>query len=319
MGPKYFIDTHTHIIGASASVGNLTDKGKTWEDIISLNSRYPEIFEARFSEEPDDISDALIDAMDLHGINHAIIQQTLGRGTNDMVAETVKKHPNRFFGLMNFGWDEGRCDDMVMRRPGNWPSDEQLANNRARAAEEVARCVEGLGLKGVGEFWVRRFSMEVHPEKIVKDMMPFMDIVAKYKIPIQIGTAWSQFPHGQIYRDPVWTDELAYSYPEVPVILTKMGRGTHHFETCLSIARRNVNVYFDIVGTIPKHIRKAVDTIGAHRIMFGTDWSATWRWVHEPMDVYSIHKKLLDDANLSPAEREQIAWQTAAEVFRLAL
>lgn len=315
---KYFIDTHLHPVGACPALGNLADKIKTMEDVIRLNSRYPDIYKARLTEEPVDISDALIETMDRHGITHAIIQQTVGRASNELVAETVKKHPDRFFGLMWVGRND-RQSQPADRRPGNFPSEEELAANRSRGAEDVVRGVEELGLIGVGEIWVGRFTMETHPEKIARDMKPLMDMVAKYEIAIQIPTAWTQFPHGQFYGDPIWTDEIAYSYPEVPIILCKMGRRLHHFETALCVATRNVNVYFDIVGTSAEHIRRAVDAIGADRIMFGTDWSPTWRWLSEPADMYTIQKKLLDDANLSESEREQIEWRTAAKVFKLNL
>ncbi|MDP6772025.1 MAG: amidohydrolase family protein, partial [Anaerolineales bacterium] len=90
-------------------------------------------------------------------------------------------------------------------------------------------------------------------------------------------------------------------------------------ETALMVALRNVNVYFDIVDSCPEHIRRAVDGIGADRIMFGTDWCPTTRWISQPMDCYSTHKKLLDDAGLTPSQREQIEWKTAVKVFRLNL
>ena len=311
---KWLIDEHVHLIGCSPSVKDISDKIKTREDTISFNSRFPELYRARLTEEPIDTVDDYIKAMDRHGITHAIIQQDVGKGTNDMVAEAVKKHPDRFFGLIGFfGWDQPRD-----RRP-HIPTEKELAATRARAVKEVVRGVEELGLIGVSEFWPRSFTFEVHPEKIARDMQPVMDVIAKYQIPIQIPTTWTQFPHNLHYGDPVWTDEIAYSYPEVPVILTKMGRGLHHFETALYVAIRNTNVYFDIVDSQPHHIRRAVDTIGAERIMFGCDWCSTCRWVTVPSDTHTKHKKLLDDANLSPSEREQIEWKTAAKVFRLNL
>ena len=161
--------------------------------------------------------------------------------------------------------------------------------------------------------------METHPEKIARDMKPFMDVAARYSLPVQFPTGWTQFPGGMYFADPVWTDEIAGRYPQVPVILTKMGRGLHHFETALSVAMRNVNVYFDTVGTIGEHVRIAVDTIGADRIMFGSDWSATWRWLSDPSDLYTMRKNILDNAKLSAEEREQIEWRTASRVFRLGL
>ncbi len=313
---KRLIDVHCHCGSGCRTLDNLTDKVKTREDTFSLNSRYPEILEARTTEEPTDISDAYIEAMNRNGVSHAIIQLGTGRTTNDILADTVKKHPDRFLGgLLRLPRLTRKRD----RRPGDLPSEEELASTRAKAAAEVARGVEELGLIGVGEFSRGSFTFETHPEKISRDMKPIMDVVARYKIPIQIATAWTMFPHDLFYGDPVWTDEIAYSYPEVPVILTKMGRGTHHFDTALSIAMRNTNVYFDIVETTPEHLRRAVEVIGAERIMFGSDWCSVTRWVSEPSDVHARHKKLLDDANLSVSEREQIEWKTAVKVFSLKL
>ena len=309
---KWLIDTHTHPVGASPFSEKLGSEVKTLADKFSLNSRYPEMYRARFTQDPIDISKALIETMDKRGISHAIIQQDFGKCTNDLVAETVKKHPDRFFGLVCPHWRHSYLATHL-------PSEDELPSYRARAAEEVVRGVEELGLIGVGEFFVRAFTVETQPEKIAKDMKQIMDVVAEYRIPIQIMTAWTQFPHNLFYGDPIWTDELAYLYPEVPIILTKMGRGLHLFETCLMVAMRNVNVYFDIVDSTAEHIRRAVDTIGAERLMFGSDWCSVTRWVSQPTDCHTRHKKLLDDVGLSSTEREQLEWKTAAKVFRLNL
>lgn len=306
------IDTHVHSVGTAAHTKDLGDKVKTMADKISLYSRYPELLENAQSEAPLDISDILIEHMDNNGIGYAMVQ-TDWLGSNDLVADTVKKHPDRFSGLLALQrWTDLPKDPHV--------EEKELANSRAKAAEEVMRGVEELGLKGVGEFFVRSFTMESHPEKIAKDMKPVMDAVARYKIPIQFSTGWSMFPHGLSYGDPVWVDEIAYAYPEVPIILTKMGRSIQHlFDNALMVASRNVNVYFDIVDSSAEHIRQAVDRIGAGRLMFGTDWGGPTRWVREPYGVVEKHKRLLDGADLSSSEREQIEWKTAAKVFQLTL
>ena len=313
------IDVHVHLVGATPSLENLADKIKTTEDLILLNSRYPEIYQQALIQEPIDISDAYIREMDRHGVAHALIQQRPGKATNDHVSEIVKKHPDRLSGLIRIEVDRP-LSQPTDRLPGNLPSEEELAARRERAAKEIARGVEKLGLIGVGEFKIRTFTLETQPEKIARDFKPIMDTLANYKIPILIHTAWTQFPHDLYYGDPIWTDEIAYSYPEVPIVLTKMGRGLQrYFEGALCVAMRNFNVYFDTVGTTPEHLRQAIDTIGAHRIMFGTDWSPTWRWVSEPADVYTMRKKVLDKAGLSSSEREQIEWRTAIEVYKLKL
>ena len=131
-------------------------------------------------------------------------------------------------------------------------------------------------------------------------------------------TGWTQFP-GQLYfADPVFVDEIAARYPSVSIILTKMGRGIeHYFQSALAVDMRNANIYFDTVGTTPQHLKIAVDMIGAERIMFGTDWSGTWKWVKEPADLYTMRLKTIRDAKLSPDDEEKILWKTASKLFRL--
>ena len=145
-----------------------------------------------------------------------------------------------------------------------------------------------------------------------------MDAVARYGVPVQFPTAWTQFPGGLFWGNPIWADEVACRYPEVPIILTKMGRGLiTYFEPCLTVAMRNANIHFDVVGTTPEHLKIALDAIGSERILFGTDWSATWRFVREPADLYTIRLKVLDDAGVTGEARENILWRNAARLFRL--
>src|SRR5262249_59876142 len=69
--------------------------------------------------------------------------------------------------------------------------------------------------------------------------------------------------------------------------------------------------------TNPQHLRFAIDKLGAHRIMFGTDWSATWRWISVPTSLHKLRLKVLDDANLTEEERRLILWDNAVKIFKL--
>jgi predicted TIM-barrel fold metal-dependent hydrolase len=145
-----------------------------------------------------------------------------------------------------------------------------------------------------------------------------MKVVSKHGVPIQFPTAWSQFPGGLFYGDPLWVDEVALRHSRVPIILTKMGRSVgRYFDSAMTVAMRNVNIYFDVVGTNPQHLRFAIDKLGPHRIMFGTDWSATWRWISVPTTLHKLRLKVLDDANVTDEERRMILWDNAVEVFKL--
>ena len=63
-----------------------------------------------------------------------------------------------------------------------------------------------------------------------------------------------------------------------------------------------------------EHIREAVEKVGAHRIMFGTDLSAV-------STNYSLNHGFhdLNGANLTPDQVEWICWRTANEVYELGL
>ena len=242
------------------------------------------------------------------GIDRALIQARPGAVTNDQVAESVRRHPDRLYGLMRIGHDQEAAYEYL----------EDPSPVRDGAAAEVAHCIGDLGMKGLGEIFVRAMTAEVDPEAIARDLSPMMDAVREYDVPVQFPTAWSQFPGGLFYGNPIWADEVACRYPEVPIILTKMGRSlVTYFEPCLAVAMRNTNIYFDVVGTSPEHLRQAIGAIGSERILFGTDWSATWRYVRDPHDLYTLRLKVLDDAGVTGEERENILWRNAVRLFKL--
>lgn len=300
------IDMHTHPFGAP-SYRDLSDKIRTVADLVGFRTKYPDLYNARLTEDFVEFVHELVEDMDRHGVSRSIIQPTGGRGTNELVADAVKKHPARLVGLFRIGHDQeaaGYVDDpgLIIKV----------------ASDQIAYCVEKLGLKGMGETMVRAFTTELHPEKIAKDLRPVMETLADFRIPMMIPTGWSQFPGHLYFSDPTFVDEIAGRYPNVPIILTKMGRGIdHYFEVSLAVAMRNANVYFDTVTTTAVHLRRAVDTIGASRIMFGSDWSPTWRCVREPADLYTLRLKPIRDAGLSEEDTKQILWKTAAGLFQI--
>lgn len=300
------IDTHIHIY-SFPSFRDLSKYIRTMEDAIAFRTRYPELYRCNNVEEPVDNTDDLVADMDRNGVDFALVQARAGFVSNDLVAAAAKRHPTRMVALARVGHDQeaaGYHED-----PGP---------TREAAPAELDRALGTLNMKGVGETFVRALTDHTNPEKIAKDLSGIMRVVEKYQVPIQFPTAWSQFPGGLFYGDPLWVDEVAARHPGVPIILTKMGRSiTRYFDSAMTVAMRNVNVYFDVVGTNPEHLRFAIDKLGAERIMFGTDWSATWRWLSVPATLHQIRKKVLDDANLTAAEREQIMWKTAAKIFKL--
>ncbi len=300
------IDSHVHIF-SYPSFRDLSKHIRTMEDAIAFRTRYPALYNCNLTESPIDSTDELVADMNMNGVDFALVQARAGHVSNDLVAQAAKRHPSRMAALARVGHDQeaaGYHDD-----PGPV---------RDKAPAELERALTTLGMRGVGEIFVRSLTNDVNPEKIAKDLAGIMRVVEKHQVPIQFPTAWSQFPGGLFYGDPVWADEVAGRHPSVPVILTKMGRSIgRYFDTVMSVAMRNINVYLDVVGTNPQHLRFAVDKLGPERILFGTDWSTTWRWLSVPATLHQIRMKVLDDAKLTPIEREQILWKNAATLFKL--
>ena len=266
------IDTHVHVY-SFPSFRDLSKHIRTMEDAIAFRTRYPDLYQCNNTEQPVDNTDDLVADMDRNGVDFALVQARAGYVSNDLVAAAARRHPKRMVALARVGHEQeaaGYHED-----PG--PA-------REAAPAELERCLGALGMKGVGETFVRALTDHVNPEKIARDLSGIMRVVEKHRVPIQFPTAWSQFPGGLFYGDPLWADEVAARHPAVPVILTKMGR---------------------------------IDKLGAERILFGTDWSATWRWLSVPATLHQIRMKVLDDARLTEAEREQILWKNAARLFRL--
>jgi uncharacterized protein len=300
------IDTHVHIF-SYPSFRDLSKHIRTMEDAIAFRTRYPDLYKCNLTEQPIDSTDDLVSDMDKNGVDFALVQARAGYVSNDMVAEAAERHPARMVALARVGHDQeaaGYHDD-----PGP---------TREKAPAELDRALSVHRMHGIGEIFVRSLTSHVNPEKIAQDLSGIMRVAEKHQVPIQFPTAWSQFPGGLFYGDPVWADEVAGRHPKVPVILTKMGRSiSRYFDTVMSVAMRNENIHLDVVGTNPQHLRFAVDKLGPGRIMFGTDWSTTWRWLSVPATLHQIRMKVLDDAKLTQSEREQILWKNAARLFKL--
>lgn len=302
------IDVHVHI-GSYPSIEAVGNKLTTRPDVAKFRNRYPELYKKYVTEQPIDNSGTLLGVMDEYEISHTFVQARPGIA-NDFVAKMASDHPERLTAL-------------AVPTPWPTPADGPELNEgdlSGRAAELLRYCMDDLGMKAAGELYVRRATNEIHPEKIADDLSPMMEILEARNGSVQIPTAWTQFPGNLYYGDPLWVDELANRFPKVPILLTKMGRGlTRYFEASLVVALRNANVYFDTSDTRPEQLRTAIEAIGAERIMYGTDWSATWQFMKYPGTAHSIAFDTINAATDDSGIRDQILVRTAEAFYEPAL
>jgi uncharacterized protein len=300
------IDAHTHPFGNRHV--DLSDKIRSKRDAVTLRHREPELFRKFWGTREDETALLLAD-MDAHGIDLALIQPSVGEPIEGVV-NAVKRNPQRLFGLFSI------VDREILKGPshGARPTRETVD----RFAEEVRRYVKELGLHGCGE--LLGFSKQSAPELIAQDLFPLMEVLREHRIPIMIPTAWTQFASSLYHGIPLFVDDLAERFPEVPIVITKMGRGYDYiFEISLAIAYKHMNVYLDTAQAPAKHIRRAVSEVGADRVIFGTDWSMSWRYAARPATVYSQALAEIDAAGLTPEERSWVMGRSAAQAFGLKL
>lgn len=302
------VDVHVHI-GSFPSVESAGHLLRTRPDVAAFRTRHPELYQRFAGEPPADNSDRLVSVMDEHGVERALVQPRPGID-NEFVARLAARHPDRLVALaLPTPWP----------RPTGADADpDELAARPAEAAATLRRCMGEFGMRAVGELYVRYLTGEIHPERIADALAPIFELLAPQSLPVELPTAWTQFPGGLYYGDPLWVDELAARYPTVPIVLTKMGRGlTRYFESCLVVAVRNANIYFDTSDTTPEHLNRALATVGPERIMFGTDWSATWQFLQP--SVHEAARRTIRLATDDPGVERQILSKTAEQVFSVAL
>jgi len=156
---------------------------------------------------------------------------------NRFVAEAAEKYPDRFIPFVYF--DPRYEED---------------------ALEEVEKCLRDFGWKGV---------KVGHQHAVARYMYPMMERAEEYGAVVGIHSDHSIRNHPYIIGD------IANSFPKVKTIILHMGGGTCFDSELLSIkvAEKNSNVWLETCFSNPYAIRKAVERLGADRVMFGSDSS----------------------------------------------
>ncbi len=65
-------------------------------------------------------------------------------------------------------------------------------------------------------------------------------------------------------------EPIPSNFPEMPVVLAHAG--ITQYQAAIALAQTYPNVFLEISGQPARHIRQAIQTVGAQRLLFGTDW-----------------------------------------------
>jgi len=128
-----------------------------------------------------------------------------------------------------------------------------------KCAKEVARSVKELGLKGLKLSPLFEFFYPNAPE-----MYSIYETARKNKIPILFHSGMN--PNSA----PALIADAAMEFPEVTFIIAHIGTQVWA-EDAIAMAKRVDNLCVDTSSAIDYNIKKAIKTIGAERVLFGTD------------------------------------------------
>ena len=220
--------------------------------------------------------------------------------TNDLLAGVVRRHSDRFIGYAHH-----------QLQPGAGP--------------ELRRAVDELGLKGyklLGPTTPIPFE-----DPSVRDVWEFC---AERRLPVLIHFGYLGRGGGVVAHprmSPLSLFEVARDFPEVPFIVPHFGAG--YWQDLLALCWSLPNVYVDTSGsnqwirwmpyplTLEDLFRKAFETIGPERVLFGTDSAAfprgfAQRYLDEQLRVcYTL--------NLSEAEVAGVFGGNAAQLLGVTL
>jgi predicted TIM-barrel fold metal-dependent hydrolase len=242
----------------------------------------------------DELADRWIAELDHNGVGRAALIASVP-GDEDSVAGAVARHPSRFVGFF------------------------MLDPTQADAPARVERALHELHLRAICLFpAMQRYSLHDAPVRAV------IELVARHA-----GTA--VFVHcGALsvgvrkklglpsrfdvrYGSPLDLHALAADHPQVPFIIPHFGAGL--LREALMVADLCPNIYLDTSSsnrwlsyhpglTLPAVFRHTIDTIGAERLIFGTDSSFFPRgWQRA---VYESQVNALDSAGVNETVRTQI-------------
>lgn len=225
----------------------------TKEAIESFPKAMAEGYKAMFKDMGfPSIEDTLAD-MDAAGVDKSVIvavdAETIHnyRVSNDLVAETVSKHPDRLIGFASVDPHKG-----------------------SRGVKEFERAIKDLKLRGL-KLLPHLVELDINDPKIY----PFYEAAQELGVPVLFHTG-TQFHFGTKikYCRPLFVDDVAVDFPQLKLIIAHFGYPW--WEEALAVVRRNPFVYFNIAGWAPKYIPEGVirlaDTALTGKVLFGSDY-----------------------------------------------
>ncbi|MBI3988372.1 MAG: amidohydrolase, partial [candidate division NC10 bacterium] len=136
-------------------------------------------------------------------------------------------------------------------------------------ATELRRCVLDLGCQGL-----KLHPPHQHFYANDRRLYRLYATAEEFQIPVLIHTGSSVFKGSRVkYADPLFVDDVAVDFPDLPLVLAHGGRG-FWYDQAFFLAQLHENVSLEISGLPPKNLLQYFPRLEriAHKVIFGSDW-----------------------------------------------
>ena len=256
---RLVVDTHAHSLRFTPG---LLKSDQEWN--------YGTLQDKIYTTHPWDNSDTLLEDMRYNRVDKAVISSAFNM-RNEMIRQQVQENPDELIGLC---WHPEITRKVYVG---------EAKFSAEAAAEEIDRFLEYPEFVGIGEMLLFPDpDLLVPPEENFQKLVPVMDVARRHQAPIMFHTGWIAYPAVRLRSaDPIWIDDLALLYPEVPIIIghsgVQAGWYTTFPEIALMVAARHKNVYLETSQATSEQIERAYldPHIGPKKLMFGSDYGTS--------------------------------------------
>ncbi len=220
-------------------------------------------------------AEELLAQMDEAGVDMAVIRSFAESLDNESILNAVRRYPDRFVGLYTVNpWDE-------------------------KAAKEFEHSLS-IGFSGLYMNPFRHGYILMEHEIIY----PLLEVCRRYKVPVWIHSL------AEVNCSPVFLNEIAQDYCDVDIIMGGMGLNYDN-TSAIRAAKLHRNIYLESSRAIKMNITRALEEVGANRLMMGTE---TPDGNYFELEIKKMSRALED---YSDSDKEAVFYKTAAQLFKL--
>jgi len=224
----------------------------------------------------------IVDAMDENHVDASLIMPLGGENdrsvteVHDQIYDATQEYPGRLFGIA--------------------APNPHLGTEFVH--EEMNRTAQELDFK-----YAKLHTLAWGVDPTSEIAYDFYDAATANDMPVMVHTG----PHGMPFSVPGMLMPVAEDYPDMPIILAHMGGAYTLTQEAILMAERYDNLYLDTTLAMNMYIRRALEDVGAGRIIMAAEHSTN----------ISVALEKIESIGATAAEKQQILGGNAIDLYDL--